>query len=110
MAEGDSDGAQAARDAARGRLSQVCGLSCKRITNSDDRGAVCFAQLSVRRIEVRGEKKKSWILFRVKGIAHAFISALQWEFSSIPHLGETLRRHSTEDSCCYKCSWRRVSQ
>lgn len=92
MAEGDSDDAQAARDAARGRLAQVCGLSCKRITNSDDRGGVCFAQLSVRRIEVRG-KKKSWILFRVKGIAHAFISALQWEFSSIPHLGETLRRH-----------------
>lgn len=29
----------------------------------------------------------------MKGIAHAFISALQWEFSSIPHLGETLRRH-----------------
>lgn len=58
MAEGDSDDAQAARDAARGRLSQVCGLGCKRITNSDDRGGVCFAQLSVRRIEVRGKKKK----------------------------------------------------
>lgn len=58
MAEGDSDDAQAARDAARGRLSQVCGLSCKRITNSDDRGGVCFAQLSVRLIEVRGKKKK----------------------------------------------------
>lgn len=58
MAEGDSDDAQAARDAARGRLSQVWGLGCKRITNSDDRGAVCFAQLSVRRIEVRGKKKK----------------------------------------------------
>lgn len=57
MAEGDSDDAQAARDAARGRLSQVCGLGCKRITNSDDRGGVCFAQLSVRHIEVRGKKK-----------------------------------------------------
>lgn len=89
MAGGDSGGADRARDAARRRLTQgLQSEDCKRMINGDARDSGCFVQALIQFIEVQG------FFFRAKGITHTVISALQREFSSILHLGETLLRHT----------------